>query len=365
MHIPASPADGYTRLTRRLLVAAVLSLAVIRLVPTLLNTGDRGLPEAETHVLPTVPTPIGLPGPGDLLDPFEADVVVHTSFGWALLDRTEGEVLVLDSLGRVHRRFGRRGAGPGELERPSRIALGEGAQVAVLDATGQRLDVFPVSGPPRRILIAAHDCSGTFGDEVVRHAMEWWVLRRCFEGPNADIEVLRVPANGVAERVERRELTRMNSDPHLVPILLAYAGVLYAGSNRDACLVEVGAAPATEPRLCLPRPDPIEIPDSVATRLFGDLGRRAAAVGIDLEIPTHYPGLVGARVSPLGPVVRTILADGSDAWAFESEGALRVLVPAVDSRLEPGASDWLLLRDEGAGLRVWTVPVLPPGRPPR
>jgi hypothetical protein len=363
MHFPASPSDRFTRLTRRLLVAAVLSFAAIRLVPLVLDIGARHPPETETRILPTAPTPIHLPGPGHLLEPFEADVVDHTAFGWALLDRTAGGVLVLDSAGRVYRRFGRRGAGPGELERPARIALGEGAQVAVLDATGQRLDIFPESGLPRRIPLPAHDCSGTFGDEVVRHLREWWVLRRCFEGPNADIEVLRVPPTGVPVQVERRELTRMNSDPHLVPILLAYAGVLYAGSNRDACLVEVGAAPATEPRLCLPRPDPIEIPDSVATRQFGDLGRRAAAVGMDLEIPTHYPGLVGARISALGPVVRTILADGSDAWAFESEGALRVLVPDGDTRLEPGESNWLLLRDEGAGLRVWTVPVLSPRLP--
>ena len=365
MHIPAVPTDTYTRLARRLLVAAVLSFAAIRLMPPLLNTGGGHPPGAETRILPTVPTPIDVPGPGLLLEPFEADDVDHTALGWALLDRTAGGVLVLDSAGRVHRRFGRRGAGPGELERPSRIALGERAQVAVLDATGQRLDVFPVSGLPRRIPLSAHDCSGTFGDEVVRHAREWWVLRRCFEGPNADIEVLRIPANGVPERVERRALTRMNSDPHLVPILLAQAGVLYAGSNRDPCLVEVGAAPADVTRLCLPRPDPIAIPDSLATRLFGDLGRRAAAVGLDLEIPTHYPGLVGARVSALGPVIRTILADGSDAWAFESDGALRVLVPTADTRVEPGESHWLLLRDEGAGLRVWTVPILSTGGPPR
>jgi hypothetical protein len=343
-----------------MLVAAVLSFSAIRLMAPLFRPADQDPVTVENRVLPSEPTPIVPPGSGRLLDPFEADDVDHSAFGWALLDRTAGEVLVLDSTGRPHRRLGRRGAGPGELERPSRIALGERVEVAVLDATGQRLDVFPESGLPRRIPIEAHDCSGTFGDDVVRHAESWWVLRRCFDGPNADIEVLRVPNGGVPQRVERRTLTRMNSDPYLVPLLLSYRGLLHAGSNRDECLVEVGGPQGGGSRLCLPRPVPLAIPDSLATRMFGDLGRRAAAVGLDLEIPTHYPGVVGARARASGPVIRTILEDGSDAWAYEVDGVLRVLTPGADTRVEPGESNWLLLRDEGAGLRVWIVPDLRP-----
>lgn len=356
MHRTDTHADSHLRLTRRLLLAAVLTFAAIRVVPAALEPAggpDDGPPE---RILVAAETPIDAIDLGRLIAPFEVDDVDHSKFGWALLDRTAGEVLVLDALGADLRRFGRRGAGPGELERPSRLALGGSADVAVLDASGQRLDLFPESGPPRRIPIQATDCRGTFGDELARHAGSWWILRRCFEGPNADIEVIRVGDDGEAERVERRVLSRMNNDPHLVPLLLAHEGVLYAGSNRDACLIEVGSEPDRVRRLCLPRPAPIAIPDSVATRLFGDLGRRAAAVGLDLNIPTHYPGIVGARVAIDGPVVRTILADGSDTWAYEVNDTLHVLAPPAGIRVEPGESAWLLLRDEGAGLRVWTVP---------
>ena len=345
--------DPQLRLSRRLLLAAVLSFAAIRIVPPLLAPANPPGNAQVARILPAAATAIEPKGPGRLLPPFDVDDVAHTARGWALLDRTAGEVLVLDSTGSVHRRVGRRGAGPGELERPNRVSLAAGGEVAVLGAGGQRLDIFPEAGLPQRVAIAGDDCAGTFGDAVVRHDDSWWVLRRCFDGPNADIEVLRIGRGGDAERVERRVLTRMNTDPHLVPILLPFDGSLYAGSNLDPCLVEVGSA--DDRTLCLPMPTPIAIPDSVASRLFGDLGRRAAAVGLDLEIPTHYPGLVGARVRRLGPVVRTILEDGSDSWAYESKGVLRVLTPDVDIRVEPGESGWLLLRDEGPGLRVWVV----------
>lgn len=352
----SSQIDAHLRLTRRLLFAALLSFVAIRLTPAMF--GPRGAePDAGLErILPVVATPIGPAGEGRLIPPFDVDDVDHTTFGWALLDRTAGEVLVVDSAGRPRRRLGRRGAGPGELERPARVALGDATEVVVLDASGQRLDLFPDSGLPLRIPVEAHECRGTFGDDVVRHGGAWWLLRRCFEGLDADIEVLRVTSAGEVERVERRPLTRMNTDPHLVPLLLSYGDNLWAGSNRDACLLEVGAAADDAQRLCLPRPTPIAIPDSLVSEMFGDLARRAAAVGLDLEIPTHYPGLVGARVGASGPVVRTVLADGSDRWAYERRDTLRVASPPADIRIHPGASRWLLLSDEGAGLRIWTVP---------
>lgn len=361
MRIREVDPDPQLRLSRRLLLAAVLSFAAIRIVPPLLAPANPPGAMGAARILPVAAVAVEPQGPGRLLPPFDVDDVAHTALGWALLDRTAGEVVVLDSVGGVRRRVGRRGAGPGELERPNRVSLAPDGAVAVLGAAGQRLDVFPERGLPQRIPIAGVDCSGTFGDAVVRHDESWWVLRRCFDGPNADIEVLRVGRSGEAERVERRVLTRMNTDPHLVPILLALDGVLYAGSNLDDCLLEVAGLDGAARTLCLPTPSPIAIPDSVSSRLFGDLGRRAAAVGLDLEIPTHYPGLVGARARRSGPVVRTILEDGSDAWAYESGGALRVLAPEGGARVEPGESGWLLLRDDGPGLRVWVLADSTPG----
>lgn len=352
--IPLPPDPWVAVLLRRLLLVSLAILALARFTPRAAprpaDSAPNRIPAA--RVLPTVPAPLLPPGDGTLLPPFDVDDVEHSRAGWALLDRGEGEVLVLDPAGREVRRFGRRGAGPGELERPLDIGIDDEGTVAVLDASGLRLDLFPATGVPRRIRLPADGCAGTFGDDVVSHAGAWWVVRRCFDGPNADLEVVRVPEVGEADRVVRRVLTRMNTDPHLVPVLVADRGRLFTGGNLDACLEAVAT---TGPPLCLPRPPRAPIPDSTATRLFGDLGRRAASVGLDLEIPTHYPALIEARGRPGGPAVRAILPDGSAAWAVETRDTLWLLEPTGRERIEPGVDRWLMLRDDGPGLRVWVV----------
>ncbi|MBT8336886.1 MAG: hypothetical protein KJO11_09800, partial [Gemmatimonadetes bacterium] len=290
--------------------------------------------------------------PGTLLPPFEADAVAHSSAGWALLDRTAGEILRLDGAGDPIARFGRRGEGPGELSRPLHIGLDRRGTVAVLDASGRHLDIFPTASRPAvRVSLPAAGCPGSFGDAVVHFEDAWWVARRCFEGPRSELEIVRANATGAADVEARTTLTRMNTDPHLTPLLVASGGELFMGSNRDPCLTAVGGGA----RLCLPRPPAIAIADTTADRMFGDLGRRAAAVGIDLELPTHYPGLVAARSRASGPALRTIRADGSDAWAVVESDTMRVLVPVPGGRVEPGETNWLLLRDDGAGLRIWVV----------
>lgn len=357
MPTPMPPDPWVGALLRRLLFAAVAALVLVQFTPRS-STGRSDAPtpgagEGTARVLPTAPRTLDPPGPGSLLPPFEADDVEHSRAGWVLLDRSEGEVLVLDPTGHPTRRFGRRGQGPGELERPLDVALADDGTVAVLDASGLRLDLFPPTGVPRRVPLAADGCTGTFGDDVVHHDDGWWVIRRCFQGPNADLEVVRVPLAGPPVRAERRALTRMNTDPHLVPLLVATDQGLFAGSNLAPCLDPVGRDGA---RLCLPQPARAPIPDTTSARLFGDLERRAAAVGLDLEIPTHYPALIEARSRPRGPVVRAIRPDGSAAWAEEAGDTLRILEPGGDARVEPGHDGWLLLRDDGAGLRVWVLP---------
>jgi hypothetical protein len=307
---------------------------------------------SESRVLPTAVRPLEPRGTGTLLPPFEADDVAHSAAGWALLDRGAGEVQLLDPLGAPTARFGRRGEGPGELARPMHIALGDDGSVGVLDASGRHLDVFPTpTGPARRLPLPAEDCPGSFGDALARSGDTWLVARRCFAGPRADLEVWRVPTTGSATRAVRRVLTSMNTDPYLVPLLIASEGAVYAGSNLEACLPSLDGSADR----CLPRGPAVPIPDSTAQRLFGTLARRAAAVGIDLAIPTHYPGVVDVRPRAGDLAVRTVLANGRDAWAIAEGDTLRTLEPTNGARVEPGHRGWLLLRDDGAGLRIWVV----------
>ncbi len=346
---------------RRLLVVSVVILVFAHFAsPTGLDVtlAEEHAPDSASWVtLPMATTPLTGAGDGMLLPPFEIDDSESWTGGWALLDRAAGEVLVLDTLGAVVRRVGRRGAGPGELERPLDVAVGPAGSVAVLDATGQRLDLFPTSGLPLRVALTAHECKGTFGDDVVHHREVWWVLRRCFQGMAVDIEVVRVTAGGASEIVTRRHLTSMSVDPLLTPLIVEAGGTLYVGNNREPCLAPVEDSSSGAP-LCLPQPPPRAIPDSVAQELFGDLGQRAAAVGLDLKLPTHYPGVFATRRGPDGPVIGLIRADRSDAWAYGRGDSLRVVETSAGVRAIPGLSHWLLFRDDVAGLRLWTVPVV-------
>lgn len=358
-----TPDRGPARLARRLAVVAVLSFVAIRAIPPLLALWQAKRPAATPPTLASRTAAVAPRGPGRLIGAFEADDVAHSISGWALLDRSEGEVIVLDTAGAPVRRLGRRGEGPGELSRPVDLALDPDAGLAVLDASGQRVDLFPPAGLPFRVAIPPEGCTGTFGDEILRHAGAWWTLRRCFNGVRAELEVHRLSGTTPAERVERRPLTLGRTDPHLAPLMVSAYGALFAGSNLDACLVEVGAADAARIQLCLPRPHPLAIPDSLLEQMFGDLGRRAEAVGLDLDLPTHYPGVVEVRARRDTPVVRTIVADGSDRWAFARDDTLHIVDPPAGSRAEPGPAGWLILRDDGPGLRIWIADV--PARPGR
>ncbi len=353
----SAPEASRLRLARRTALAAILCFVALRAIPSLLSGGNAEYdgvapPTLESRLIEVAPR-----GEGRWLAVFEADEVTHASSGWALLDRSEGEVLVLDTAGALVRRVGRRGEGPGELSRPHALALDHQAGVAVLDASGQRVDLFPAAGLPRRLVVPAGSCRGTFGDVVLRHAEAWWTARRCYDGLDADLEVHRIDDAGTVERIDRRPLVRGRADPHMVPLLLAMEGAVYAGSNLYPCLDEVSGEASRE--LCLPRPHPLAIPDSLRERMFGGLARRAAAVGLGLDVPTHYPGIVGVRSGSNRAVVRTIVADGSDRWAFEQRDTLWIVDPPRDTRIAPGAAAWLILKDEGNGLRAWTSPIDP------
>jgi hypothetical protein len=364
---PLPPDPWVGTLIRRLLGLSVALLVLARFAPAAWRTSAGADPpppvegaEGTPLVLSTADLWLDPVGPGTLLPPFEADDVAHSRAGWALLDRSAGEIQTLDPAGAPVLRFGRRGQGPGELSRPLHIGLDPDGVVAVLDASGRHLDVFPpASRPAVRVFLPAEDCPGSFGDEVLHHAGAWWVARRCFEGARSDLELVRVSATHEVSVEARATLTRTNTDPHLTPLLVPSGGELFVGSNRAPCLDAV----AGDDRLCLPRPTAFPIPDSTAERMFGDLGRRAAAAGIDLDLPTHYPALVGVRARRRGPAVRTIRADGEDAWAVQEADTLRLLLPRPGGRVEPGEDAWLLLRDDGAGLRVWVVPDAPAGVP--
>ncbi|HEX2095717.1 MAG TPA: 6-bladed beta-propeller [Longimicrobiaceae bacterium] len=70
-----------------------------------------------------------------------------------VLDQQAREVRIFDARGRHVRSFGRRGAGPGELERPVALSWGADGELWVVDPGNARFSVFDTTGAFRRMHI--------------------------------------------------------------------------------------------------------------------------------------------------------------------------------------------------------------------
>ena len=67
-----------------------------------------------------------------------------------VLDGKECRVLVFDTKGKLLRRFGRKGQGPGELSGPIGVAVTPGNEILVDDSLNRRLSYFSRDGKPLR-----------------------------------------------------------------------------------------------------------------------------------------------------------------------------------------------------------------------
>lgn len=128
---------------RRVCFLAVLCLAVFS--PHALAAQDRALPWTLT--------PIFAVGGADdstlvLSSLTFRDVAELPGNELALVDRVENQVVVLGPTGRVARRWGRHGAGPGELSFPTSLAAAPGGALWVWDASRPGLVGFSAQGSP-------------------------------------------------------------------------------------------------------------------------------------------------------------------------------------------------------------------------
>lgn len=130
------------RATSRLLCACAMG-------PLLAGCGDRSGPAAEDVVQWSVDTlaliqPEGIPGE----EPFGriADIEIGDDGSVFVLDGLNRTVRVFDQDGTEVRTFGRRGQGPGELERPAKLLWGPYGNLWVLDLGNGRLTVFDPDG---------------------------------------------------------------------------------------------------------------------------------------------------------------------------------------------------------------------------
>jgi hypothetical protein len=310
-------------------------------------------PEA---TLPVRPRSLAGADSGTLLPGFTASTAEGSPAGWAVLDKMGAQVTLVHADGRVGRTLGRRGKGPGELDRPAMAVLAADGTVAVADALTRYIDVFPVDGDPYRVQVDRGLCpAGSAHRLWSSPGGGWALLRRCTLGVDIQSQLIEVAPSGGQVSHPMRPLSQASIDPFARPLAVRVDdAAIFVGSTRELCLRPSGGAGADS--LCLPSAPPPTIPDSVRSDLFGDLPAKAALIGVDLETPDRMPGVMDVRETGRGPALRVVLADLSEAWAFrEGDELVHVAIPD-GVRAYPGWNGWLLLREELEGVRVWTVP---------
>lgn len=343
-----------------LLVAlAGATVAVTVFVRSVHVADDEGPGRRGERHLPTRPRAVAPADSGALDAPFVVSYASPTPTGWVLLDTSAGEVLLVGSDGLPEGRLGRRGQGPGELERPRLAARSEAGAVAVVDAFTRHLDIFPPGGDPWRRRIQGDECTvGTPVGMWAGREGEWHLVRSCQAGLSRSLEILLLPSGSPQRSGDLGPLAGPTQDLFVQPVAASLGERVYVGSTRRSCLSEVDAGSLTlaDRHRCFPTPRPFATPDSLVTAVVGPSLNRAAAAGLSLALPDSFPTLAGVEATSRGPVVRVILEDLSEVWAFEEEGELVYADAPEGIAVHPGWEAWLLVRDDLEGLRIWTVP---------
>jgi len=96
--------------------------------------------------------------------PADPTDVIPSPSGLTLLvvDNDNHCVKEIDPSGRLVRRLGRRGSGPGEMDYPATIAVAAGGQLAVADVLNARVDIFDGGGKPLRSIGSLGVVAGKF-----------------------------------------------------------------------------------------------------------------------------------------------------------------------------------------------------------
>jgi DNA-binding beta-propeller fold protein YncE len=128
----------------------------------LVGDRDRGAIQvltAEGALATTIPIPID---PGEqLADPTDVAPSATGKSYW-VADNDNHCVKEIDAAGRLLRRLGRRGSGPGEMYYPATLALAPDGALAVADVLNARVDRFDAAGKPIAPLGSRGVLPGTF-----------------------------------------------------------------------------------------------------------------------------------------------------------------------------------------------------------
>ena len=270
--------------------------------------------------------------------------------GWIVLDRRESRIHRLDATLTPTASFGGPGDGPGELARPMHVALLGDSVVAVLDATGTRLDLLTPGGVfVDRHTLRVPGCAGGLNAGLVPDpggALAAWGL--CAHPAGVRWTAARVAMDGTVETLPRPD--RDPGTPGALPLgrgLARWSGALRE-LRPDGCLVPV--APAGGELLCLPAGASVS---AEAARPGADRDGRGLPPGVTL--PSTLPPVVSVVHSTAGPVLTLVEATRPDGVRalLRSDGSLLELPAGLGAWPGPGGT--LLVRELAAGPGVRLV----------
>jgi len=360
---PSRPAEG--RLWRRLgLILPALAAVVALVVAAPWRATGEGAPppEALELLLTGVERPTEPPRYGaTLTEVLSAVDAVETADGWVVLDRRAQQLVFLDGFGNLVGLAGRRGSGPGELERAGSLALLDSLLV-VIEGSGALMHVFFPDGTfQRRVALTADGCPVGPVRQALGGRATIALLRTCSRPDGStSARVERIDAAGVSEVLEDRvynDLGTGSVDPARFPLLARVGDRLYFGLAPERCVTLLdGSADAPE-ALCHPATVRVALPDSIQ-RAFRDLEPRMRAAGATLILPEHHPPFtrllsVGGRLA-----FHVVLGDRERALDVVVNGGLERIVPPQEAILFAGERSLLLAQErlEGTAFAVVVLP---------
>jgi hypothetical protein len=286
---------------------------------------------------------------------------------WVILDGRSSRWHRVDASGRLVLTAARNGRGPGELDRPSALAV-VGDTVVVAERTLGTVELFLVDGTPLgRRRLPADGCPAGWVRSLAALSAGLYMMRECLDGVAGGtlLRVERVDWAGEGEEgtgvllASRAGLDLTGADPVRPgrPLLAGGGGLLLFGDAREGCVrVLVGGGGGAE-EFCHPEPPLIPLPEE--EQAAAAVTQRAmAGAGVRMVIPAHRVPfddlyiLDGSRV-----VFRTVLEGERRRFDLVGPEGWRTLpVGEATPISHVGPRSMLLAAEEFDGTRIRVVP---------
>lgn len=288
---------------------------------------------------------------------------------WIILDGRSSRWHRVDAEGRLVLSAGRQGRGPGEMERPSSLAI-LGDTVVVAERTLGTLELFLTDGTPLgRRRLPGGACVAGWVRRMVAVDGALHVLRECVDGATGGsrLRVDRLDWTHEGEPVapvslaSRTWLDVTGTTPFRPgrPVLAGGEGMLLFGDAADGCIQVLLGGREGEQEVCHPDPPLVPLPEDERSALLAT-ERALEGLGARIEAPSHRVPFDEIFILP-GPrlVFRTLLQrDQRRLDAVGLDGSHMPLLMEATPQSRVGSRSILLAGEamDGTWIRVIPLP---------